>query len=70
MSNSITIIGSLNYDMVTYTYVLPEAGQTVLSNHFECHYGGKGLNQAISAGKLAFGARFSDNCENGRQNWQ
>ncbi|AOA63773.1 Putative ribokinase [Komagataella phaffii CBS 7435] len=52
MSNSITIIGSLNYDMVTYTYVLPEAGQTVLSNHFECHYGGKGLNQAISAGKL------------------
>lgn len=49
---SITIVGSLNYDLVTYTDRLPEAGETFRANSFETHAGGKGLNQAIAIARL------------------
>ncbi|KAH3899749.1 putative ribokinase SCDLUD_004035 [Saccharomycodes ludwigii] len=49
----ITIIGSLNYDLVTYTDRLPNAGETFKANKFETHIGGKGLNQTIAVAKLS-----------------
>lgn len=49
---SITIIGSLNYDLVTYTSRVPEGGETAQANSFENHLGGKGLNEAIAAARL------------------
>ncbi|QLL31293.1 hypothetical protein HG536_0B01560 [Torulaspora globosa] len=49
---SITVVGSLNYDLVTYTDRLPEAGETFRANSFETHAGGKGLNQAIAIARL------------------
>lgn len=49
----ITIIGSLNYDLVTYTNRVPEAGETVQANSFENHLGGKGLNEAIACARLS-----------------
>ncbi|EDO18548.1 hypothetical protein Kpol_2001p53 [Vanderwaltozyma polyspora DSM 70294] len=48
----ITIIGSLNYDLVTYTNKIPNAGETIRANLFETHTGGKGLNQTVAIAKL------------------
>lgn len=48
----ITIIGSLNYDLVTYTDKVPEGGETYQANGFENHLGGKGLNEALACAKL------------------
>ena len=50
---SITIVGSLNYDLVTYTNKVPQGGETYQANSFENHLGGKGLNEAIAAARLA-----------------
>ncbi|QLQ78806.1 hypothetical protein HG537_0B01540 [Torulaspora globosa] len=49
---SITVVGSLNYDLVTYTDRLPEAGETFRANSFETHAGGKGLNQTVAIARL------------------
>jgi len=49
----ITIIGSLNYDLVTYTNKVPEAGETYSANSFENHLGGKGLNEALACARLS-----------------
>lgn len=49
----LTVVGSLNYDLVSYTERIPEAGETYAANSFETHIGGKGLNQTISLAKLS-----------------
>lgn len=48
----ISVVGSLNYDLVTYTDRLPNAGETFKANSFETHTGGKGLNQTVAIAKL------------------
>lgn len=48
----ITVIGSLNYDIVTFTDRMPQAGETIKGNTFETHAGGKGLNQTVALAKL------------------
>ncbi|GAV53475.1 hypothetical protein ZYGR_0AI07590 [Zygosaccharomyces rouxii] len=48
----IATIGSLNYDIVTFTDRVPQAGETLRGNTFETHAGGKGLNQTIALAKL------------------
>lgn len=52
-SSTITIIGSLNYDLVTYTDSVPEGGETYQANSFQNHLGGKGLNEAIATSRLS-----------------
>lgn len=49
----VTIIGSLNYDLVSFTKRVPEAGETYQADSFETHMGGKGLNEAIAVSKLS-----------------
>lgn len=46
-----TVIGSLNYDLVSYTSRAPERGETFRADSFETHVGGKGLNQTIALAK-------------------
>lgn len=53
----ITIIGSLNYDLVTYTNKVPEGGETYTANSFENHLGGKGLNEALACARLSRNAQ-------------
>ena len=48
----ISIVGSLNYDLVTYAESIPGPGETICANDFQTHTGGKGLNQAIAIAKL------------------
>lgn len=49
----ITVIGSLNVDMVTRAERVPNAGETVQAKAFEVGWGGKGANQAVAAARLS-----------------
>ena len=48
----ITVIGSINMDLVVDTTIFPKQGETVLGNRFETVPGGKGANQAVAAARL------------------
>ena len=49
---NITVVGSINLDMVASAPSLPEAGETVTGATLARHPGGKGANQALAAEKL------------------
>jgi ribokinase len=48
----ITVIGSLNLDMVVYAKKIPRPGETVMGKNFKQVPGGKGGNQADASAKL------------------
>ncbi|MEL7655711.1 MAG: ribokinase [Bacillota bacterium] len=48
----ITVVGSLNMDLVIFTDKIPRPGETVLGKNFKQIPGGKGANQADAATKL------------------
>ncbi|KHF38852.1 ribokinase [Halalkalibacter okhensis] len=51
----ITVIGSINMDLVTITNLRPQVGETVLGTSFSAIPGGKGANQAVAAARLGAG---------------
>ena len=50
--NSITVIGSVNLDMVASAPRLPVPGETVTDAVLSTHPGGKGANQALAARRM------------------
>lgn len=48
----ITVIGSMNIDMVTETERVPNQGETVTGTVFSSFPGGKGANQAVACARL------------------
>ena len=48
----ITVIGSINMDLVVQMDVFPKKGETVLGSLFTTVPGGKGANQAVAAARL------------------
>ncbi|WNS73633.1 ribokinase [Bacillus sp. DTU_2020_1000418_1_SI_GHA_SEK_038] len=48
----ITVVGSINMDLVTITDQIPQIGETLLGNRFQTNPGGKGANQAVAAARL------------------
>ncbi|MEA1871570.1 MAG: PfkB family carbohydrate kinase, partial [Candidatus Bipolaricaulota bacterium] len=48
----ISVLGSINMDLVTEVPHLPRPGETVLGHHFGRYPGGKGANQAVAAARL------------------
>lgn len=52
MNKKILVIGSLNMDMILGVENIPAVGETVLGNSVSCRVGGKGANQAYTAGRL------------------
>ncbi len=48
----ITVVGSLNMDLVMFADKIPRPGETVLGKNFKQIPGGKGANQANAAAKL------------------
>ncbi|GAA0449714.1 ribokinase [Alkalibacillus silvisoli] len=51
-SHAITVIGSINMDLVTESDQFPNKGETILGQSFSMIPGGKGANQAVAASKL------------------
>ena len=48
----ITVIGSINMDLVTQSPRFPKVGETLLGDGFNRFMGGKGANQAVAAARL------------------
>lgn len=48
----VTVVGSVNLDLVVRSETLPAPGETVLGGVFDRHPGGKGANQALAARRL------------------
>ncbi|MGG3891645.1 ribokinase [Metabacillus fastidiosus] len=48
----ITVVGSINMDLVTLTDRIPEMGETTIGKQFKMNPGGKGANQAVAAARL------------------
>lgn len=51
-NKKITVIGSINMDLVTSTNRVPVMGETVMGESFQTIPGGKGANQAVAAARL------------------
>lgn len=49
---TVTVLGSLNYDLIAVAPRFPEAGESVIGNTFYSAHGGKGGNQAVAAARL------------------
>ncbi|MCR8645137.1 ribokinase [Paenibacillus sp. N1-5-1-14] len=48
----VTIVGSINMDLVTITSQVPQVGETLFGEQFHMNPGGKGANQAVAAARL------------------
>jgi len=54
----LTVVGSINLDLVARVSTLPRPGETVAGSTFERFPGGKGANQAVAAAKLGADVRM------------
>ena len=54
----LTVVGSVNLDLVARVERLPRAGETLTATSFERIPGGKGANQAVAAARLGAQVRF------------
>jgi len=54
----LTVVGSINLDLVARVDRLPRAGETVLSRDLARFPGGKGANQAVAAARLGAHVRM------------
>jgi ribokinase len=55
---ALTVVGSVNLDLVARCERLPRVGETVTDATFERHPGGKGANQAVAAARLGAEVTF------------
>lgn len=56
----ITVLGSLNIDLVSYVPHHPLPGETLTASSFSTSPGGKGANQAVACGKLSRAADLTN----------
>ena len=52
MTSRVTIVGSLNMDLVIRSPHIPQPGETIIGSDFQTIPGGKGANQAVAAARL------------------
>ncbi|MBP2075818.1 ribokinase [Oceanobacillus polygoni] len=58
----ITVVGSINMDLVVQTNHVPEIGETKLGTSFSTYFGGKGANQVVSIARLGKEAQMIGAC--------
>src|ERR1700712_2413229 len=58
MAVELTVVGSINLDLVARVERLPRAGETVSGRDFQRFPGGKGANQAVAAARLGASVRM------------
>ncbi|MCQ6264761.1 ribokinase [Fictibacillus sp. WQ 8-8] len=58
MAAKITVVGSINMDLVTISNKVPKMGETLLGQEFKTIPGGKGANQAVAAARLGADVRM------------
>lgn len=58
---NITVVGSTNIDLVYLVPHIVKAGETLHSTKHELFFGGKGANQAVTAGQLGANVHFVGN---------
>ncbi|MBP2476886.1 ribokinase [Crossiella equi] len=58
MSPSITVVGSVNLDLIARLAALPKPGETLTATHYDQAPGGKGANQALAARRLGADVRL------------
>jgi len=58
MSVRVTVVGSVNMDLVVHADHVPAPGENVFGSHFQMIPGGKGANQAVAAARLGAGTSF------------
>jgi ribokinase len=58
MAPPLTVVGSINLDLVAKVERLPRAGETLTGATLERIPGGKGANQAVAAARLGAGVRM------------
>lgn len=54
----ITVVGSVNIDLVATVDHAPGPGETTLASDYQVHHGGKGANQAVAAARLGSAVCF------------
>jgi ribokinase len=54
----VTVVGSINLDLVARAPALPRPGETITDATFERHPGGKGANQALAAKRMGADVRL------------
>jgi ribokinase len=58
MPLELTVVGSVNVDLVARVQTLPRPGETVQAESYARYPGGKGANQAVAAARLGAQVRF------------
>ena len=58
MPPELTVVGSVNLDLVARSERLPRAGETLTDATFARYPGGKGANQAVAAARLGASVSF------------
>lgn len=59
MTVDLTVVGSINLDLVARVERLPRPGETIAGSTFERFPGGKGANQAVAAARLGARVRLA-----------
>lgn len=54
----LTVVGSINLDLVARVHTLPRPGETVTAAEYDEVFGGKGANQAVAAARLGASVRM------------
>jgi len=58
MPPELTVVGSINLDLVARVDALPRPGETIVGTSFARYPGGKGANQAVAAARLGAHVRM------------